>query len=106
MFVGEHDMDNLWMCIMTPNEGSEKDPRRCADIEYFSMFGTGVNCICGHFWWDYGPLDESGETTSAMYTNLACTSSGSLDRITRGVINHTAKRGCCRWKPCFDEERP
>lgn len=88
------------------NKITNPDPRRCADIEYFSMYGGGVKCICDHFWWDHGPLDESGETTNKMYTTIACTQSGNIERITMGVINHTAKRGCCCWKPCFDEVIP
>lgn len=78
----------------------EKDPRRCADIEYFSMWSSnGIKCICKHFWWDCGPIDESEETTSDMYKTIGCTCSGNIERITMGVVNHTAKRGCCCWKP-------
>ena len=78
------------------------DPRRCADIKYFSMFGQGVKCICKHFWWDCGPIDPSGENPGE-FKEICCTSTGNIERITMGVINHTAKRGCCCWKPCFDD---
>jgi hypothetical protein len=81
----------------------EKDPRRCADIEYMSMYGSGVKSRCGHFWWDCGPIDPAGEILGE-YKELACESTGRLERITMGVINHTAIRGCCSWKPCFDED--
>ena len=81
----------------------KKDPRRCADIKYISMFGTGVKCICKYFWWDCGPIDESGETPGE-YKELACWATGDLERIPMGVIKHTALRGCCCWKPCFDKE--
>lgn len=81
----------------------KKDPRRCADIEYISMYGHGVKCICKYFWWDCGPIDESGETPGE-YKELACWATGDLERISMGVIKHTALRGCCCWKPCLDED--
>jgi hypothetical protein len=79
------------------------DPRRCADIEYISMWGGGITCICGNFWWDCGPIDESGEITTKEYKNICCTASGKIERIGMNIIKHTAKRGCCCWKPCFEE---
>lgn len=79
----------------------EKDPRRCADIKYISMYGGGVKCICKYFWWDCGPIDESGEIPGE-YTSLMCMYDDK--RLTMGIINHTALRGCCCWKPCFDSE--
>jgi len=78
------------------------DPRRCADIEYFSMSGGGIKCICEHFWWDYGPLDEM-ESPTKYYKEICCTVSRKIERIGMSVVKHTAKRGCCCWKPCFDE---
>jgi hypothetical protein len=80
---------------------SNPDPRRCADIRYFSMWGDGVICRCGNFWWDCGPKDESGEIPGD-YVDIVCMKDDK--RLTMGIINHTALRGCCSWKPYFEEE--
>ena len=81
------------------------DPRRCADIEYISMRGNGVKCKCGHFWWDCGPKDELADHIE-YYKEICCTATGDIERISMGVVKSTAIRGCCAWKPCFDEEQP
>jgi len=81
--------------------GTEPDPRRCADIRYFSMDGSGIYCRCKYFWWDYGPLDEIS-CEHKFYTNIACCCSGKLEHITMGIIKHTSNRGCCMWKPEFE----
>jgi len=77
------------------------DPRRCADIKYFSMFGDGVICQCEYFWWDCGPKDESGEKPGE-YVDIRCQKDDR--KLTMGIIDHTSRRGCGSWKPCFDEE--
>ena len=82
---------------------SNPDPRRCADIEYISVWGGGVKCVCGNFWWDCGPIDEGGETSNKMYKEICCTCTGKIERIGMGVVKSTAIRGCCSWKPVFDE---
>ena len=80
-----------------------KDPRRCADITHWSLFGTGITPICKHFWWDCGPIDEMADKVK-YYKEICCTISGKIERIGMGVVNHTAKCGCCCWKPEFVEE--
>lgn len=77
------------------------DPRRCADVKYFSMYGGGVIYRCGNFWYDCGPKDESGEIPG-KYVDIRCMHDDKT--LTIGVINHTALRGCCCWKPYFGEE--
>ncbi len=89
--------------MTTPPAGTRPDPRRCADIEYISMWGTGIKCICGHFWWDCGPIDESEETTTKMYKTLGCTCTGKIEKINMSIVKSTAIRGCCSWKPEFEE---
>jgi hypothetical protein len=76
------------------------DPRRCADIRYFSMWGGGVDYRCGFFWYDCGPKDESGEIPGE-YVEIICMKDDR--KLTMGIIDHTARRGCCCWKPCFED---
>lgn len=78
------------------------DPRRCADVEYFSLYGSGVICQCGYFWWDVEPRDEYNDDYRERVT-LMCMKDDKP--LTSGIIKHTALRGCCSWKPKFEEER-
>ena len=76
------------------------DPRRCADIGHFSIWGSDVSCKCGHFWWDCGPKDEYNDDYSPR-TVLMCMKDDKP--LTMGMINHTARHGCCCWKPEFED---
>lgn len=75
------------------------DPRRCADVEYFGAYGSGVVCKCGFFWWDIGPRDEYADDYREFVAIMCMKDDKPL---TMGIIQHTARRGCCSWKPEFE----
>jgi len=66
------------------------------------MFGgEGVAFRCDYFWWDSGPKDESGDNPGE-YVDLWCQKDGK--KLTMGILEHTARRGCCSWKKPKPEE--
>lgn len=83
---------------MNKIEEREKHPMRCADYEGTIAMYYLPTCICKFFWYDCGPKDLTGEV-KGQYRILGCTCNGNIAPITLGVINHTARRGCCKFEP-------
>jgi len=78
--------------------------KRCADYEGKISMYSKVYPVCKFFWFDCGPKDPSGEVPG-QYRLLACSCDGEMKEITMGVINHTARRGCCSFEPELKKEK-
>jgi hypothetical protein len=73
-------------------------PMRCCD----NYLEDPIKCICRYFWWDAGPLDESGETTTDWYRSYACQRN---DRSLKPCgIKHTQVHGCVGFMPDYTAE--
>jgi hypothetical protein len=70
---------------------TDKSPYRCCD-DHLSHYD--VQCICDYFWWDSGPIDETGETTNDWYHMYACTRNKQWLDLKPCNIKHTEKIGC------------
>lgn len=70
---------------------------RCCD----NHLETPIICKCEYFWWDTGPLDETGDTTTDWYKTYICNNTGLILKPCN--IKHTQIYGCNSFKQVENE---